>query len=178
MGVAIRRLTSTTGVLVQPVQDLADFTNDPGRYLIDLYADEDIAATAWLGAGESHRFMYNDGVITLAWDGTPLLGIPDWDDICTLWSYLVNVVEDYLSTGRGESFFPGHPAPIVLERIRGGALVTVAETRLRVDSRIFCGELLDEAERFWRWVDRNEVPVHGGAELARIDLTRRRIPRE
>ncbi|MHA7144960.1 hypothetical protein ACX80U_09620 [Arthrobacter sp. TmT3-37] len=172
MDVDTRRLTGTTGILTQPVQDLDDFTGNPGKYLLDLYADEDGAAKAWTRAGESHHFRYNDGVITLAWDGIPLLGVPNWDDICTLWTYLVNVIEDYLATGRGESFFPDQPTPIVLERIHGGALITIGDTKVRVDPSIFCRELLNEAERFWRWVDRHAVPIHGNQELSRINQVR------
>lgn len=57
-----------------------DFTDNPGNYLLDLYADEVGAAKAWTRAGESHHFTHNDGVITLAWDGIPLLGIPQRTD--------------------------------------------------------------------------------------------------
>ncbi|WP_247827617.1 hypothetical protein [Arthrobacter antioxidans] len=171
-----RRLTSSTGILVQAVQDLEDFTDDPDKYLVDLYADEHRAVKVWMSAGASDHFTYNDGAITLAWDGIPLLGVPDWHDICTLWTYLVNVVEGYLATGRGASFFPGQPTPIVLERIHGGALVTIGDTRARVDPSTFCRELLDEAGRFWQWVERHDIPLYGEPELARIDQMQARVP--
>lgn len=64
----------------------------------------------------------------------------------------------------------------MLERIHGGALITIGDTKARVDPSSFCRELLDEAERFWRWVDRHPIPIHGNPELSRIDQIRLQIP--
>ncbi|MCG2622933.1 hypothetical protein LVY72_13605 [Arthrobacter sp. I2-34] len=158
------------------VQDLEDFTENPDKCLVDLYADEEAAKKAWLRTGERYRFTYNDGVVTLSWQGIPLVGVPMWDDICGLWHYLVEVVDGYLSTGRGEMSFPDSPAPIILERIRGGALITIGDTKARVEPITFCRELLAEAERFWRWTDRWGIPVDSGYALPEIDRVRSRIP--
>lgn len=169
------RLTSTTGILTRPVEDAEDLAAHPDRYVVDLFSNEDRAEEAWLRAGATHHFSHNDGVITLMWDGVQLLGVPDWDDIVVLWSYLVNVVDDYLVTGRGHCLFPDQATPIVLERIHGGALITIGDTKMLVDPTTFCRELLDEAERFWRWVDRHEVPISAGEQG--IDRIRALIPR-
>ncbi|PPB48683.1 hypothetical protein C4K88_13245 [Arthrobacter pityocampae] len=168
------RLTSTTAILTRLVEDPDDLAAHPDLYVVDLFAEEDRAEKAWLRAGIPRYFSYNDGVITLMWDGVELLGVPVWDDIVVLWVYLVNVVDDYLVTGRGHCYFPDQPTPIILERIRGGALITIGDTKLRVDPLVFCRELLDEAERFWHWVDRHEVPVSPGDQ--RIDRIRALIP--
>jgi hypothetical protein len=163
-------LTSTAGILVRPVEDLEDFTRCPETYLVDLYRNEDEAAAAWLRTGERHKFRYNDGVVTLAWDGIPLLGVPDWDDVCGIWRSLVGAVDGYLTTGRGETLFPDQPLPVILERIRGGALITIGDTRLRVDPVTFYLALLEEAERFWSWTERQSIPVD--AAWALTDLVR------
>jgi hypothetical protein len=171
-----QHLTSTTSILVRMVEDLEDFQEHPDEYLVDLYTDEKTAKQAWLRTGERHHFTYNDGVVTLAWEGIPLLGVPEWDDICGIWHYLVIVVEGYLTDGRGEMSFPDSPTPIILERIRGGALVTIADTKARVEPVTFCRELLDEAERFWRWTDQQDIPVDSGWALTEIERVRSKIP--
>lgn len=178
MGAERKHLTSTTGILVRGVQDLEDFEEHPDKYLVDLYADEEAGKKAWLSTGERHHFTYNDGVVTLTWEGIPLLGVPVWDDVCGIWHYLVMVVEGYLTDGRGEMSFPDSPAPIILERIHGGALFTIARTKARVEPVTFCRELLDEAERFWHWTDRQDIPVEADAAYAlkEINRVRSKIP--
>lgn len=166
-------LTSRTGILVRAVEDLDDFAARPETYLVDLFGDEDAAAEAWLRTGARHKFRYNDGVVTLVWNGVPLLGVPDWDDVCGIWRSLVGAVDGYLTAGRGETLFPDQPLPVILERIRGGALVTVGDTRLRVEPAAFCAALLDEAERFWRWTERHSVPVDAAWALTGVARLRR-----
>lgn len=163
------QLTSTTGVLVRPVLDLDDFAGNPDTYLVDLYADEDAGARAWLRVGERHHFRYNDGIVAHTWQGTPVLGDPMWDDICGIWHRLTAVTRGYLSTGRGEASFPDQPSPLILEQIRGGALFTIDDTKVRVEPVSFCSELLDEAERFWRWTDRHGIPVEAAYGLHDIE---------
>jgi hypothetical protein len=170
-------MTGTTGILTQKVYDPEDLAQNPEKYLADLYVNEDVAARAWLRTGERHHFTWNDGVVTLSWQGMPLVGVPTWDDVCGIWRNLVAVVEGYLSAGRGEALFPDQPIPIILERIRGAALITIGDTKIRVDALAFCSELLDEAERFWRWTDRQEIPVNAGLELPKINQVRAKIPR-
>lgn len=169
-------LTSTTGILVRMVQDVEDFEEHPDKYLVDLYADEQEAKKAWLRTGERHHFTYNDGVVTLSWKGIPLLGVPEWDDICGLWRNLLTVVDGYLTDGRGEMSFPDSPAQIILEHVHGGALVTIGDTKARVEPLTFCRELLDEAERFWRWTEKQGIPVDAGWALTKIDRVRSKIP--
>ncbi|WP_336713064.1 hypothetical protein [Arthrobacter sp. USHLN218] len=166
-------LTSRTGILVRAVEGRDDFAARPETYLADLFGDEDAAAEAWLRIGVCHKLRYNDGVVRLAWDGIPLLGVPNWDDVCGIWHSLVGTVDGYLSSGRGETVFPDQPLQVILERIRGGALVTVGDTRLRLDPAAFCVALLDEAERFWSWTERHDIPVDAAWALTDVARIRR-----
>jgi hypothetical protein len=110
--------------------------------------------------------------VTLVRQGIPLLGMPVFD-ICGLRGNLVTVGDGYLSTGRGEESFPDEPAPT----IRGGALVTLGHNKAPVEPVSFCRELLNDAERFWRWTDRSAqfdtqvfADVVSGRELTREEI--------
>ncbi|MFT4471926.1 hypothetical protein ACMX2H_18645 [Arthrobacter sulfonylureivorans] len=169
---ATPQLMSTTAILSRPVRDLQEFAGSPADYLEDLYEDPEAAARTWLRVGEPHRFQYNDGVVSLAWQGIPLLGMPVWDDVCGIWRGLVAVIADYSATTRGETLLPDQPVSVVLERIRGGALLTVGETAVRVDPTAFNRQLLAEAERFWQWTEQHGIPVDAPAALQDIARAR------
>ncbi|MEV7649159.1 hypothetical protein [Arthrobacter sp. NPDC089319] len=171
-----RQLHSTTGLLVRPVEDVEDFAGNPGKYMLDLYSDDEAAADAWLRTGVRHRFTYNDGVVTLTWNEIPILGVPDWGDLCGVWCCLSAVVDGYLSTGRGNGLFPDQPLHIGLESVQGGAIMTAGSTKTRVEPVTFCRELLHEAERFWHWTDRWGIPVNSGQALQEIERVRTKIP--
>lgn len=98
-----------------------------------------------MSVGERHHFTCNDGAVTLNWQGIPLLGVPEWDDICGLWRNLVTVVDGYLTDGRGERSFPDSPAPIILEHVHGGALVTIVDTKARVEPAANCSTRLNDS---------------------------------
>ncbi|MEV7649618.1 hypothetical protein [Arthrobacter sp. NPDC089319] len=169
---ATPQLTSTTAILSSPVRELREFAEHPDAYLEDLFANPEAAARTWLRMGEPHRFQYNDGVVSLAWQGAPLLGAPVWDDVCGIWRGLVEVVADYSATGRGETLLPDQPVSVVLEQIRGGALLRIGDAAVRVDPAVFNLELLAEAERFWQWTELHGIPVDAPGALTEITRAR------
>ena len=90
------------------------------------------------------------------------------DHVSALWCYLLHVVEEFLDTGRGETSYPDQPLPVVLETVKGKVFFSTDETRVMVEPAPFLDSLLDEAQRFFAWAERNLAEPPMDREVAQI----------
>lgn len=70
-----------------------------------------------------------------------------------MWFALVDCVQAYPETGRSSTSFPGQPVDVELRRTAAGAVFGVNGDRVLMDPTEFIPGLLDEAERYSRWVE-------------------------
>jgi len=91
-----------------------------------------------------------DGGITMNYYHQEVWGIEYWDDLPTLWSYIVNVVEDYLVEGEGVCYFPSQPIEIRLFKTQGNkAQFSIDNNSFETEKGIFLTTLLNKAELFF-----------------------------
>ncbi len=139
-------------LLPDTVQDLEDFASRPERYLVSLYADPRRAAALWRERLKRHPYG-SEGLLRLTYRGRELIGPALWDEVSGVWFTLVDCVQAYLETGRGLTSFPGQPVDVEMRHTRAGAVFGVNGDRVLVDPTEFIPGLLDEAERYSRWVE-------------------------
>jgi hypothetical protein len=139
-------------LLPDTVQDLEDFVSRPERYLVSLYADPRRAAELWRERLKRHPYG-SEGLLRLSYRGRELIHPVLWDEVSGVWFALVDCVQAYLETGRGLTSFPGQPVDVKMRRTRAGAVFGVNGDRVLVDPTEFIPGLLDEAERYARWVE-------------------------
>ena len=63
---------------------------------------------------------YIDGAICIKYNDEVLIDFEYYDLIPDLWSYILNMTEDYLKTGYGETDFPDTPVQLEFKRIKEG----------------------------------------------------------
>ena len=139
-------------LLPDTVQDLDDFVCHPERYLVSLYADPRRAAELWRERSRRHPYG-SEGLLRLSYRGRELIHPALWDEVSGVWFALVDCVQAYLGTGRGMTSFPGQPVDVEMRHDRAGAVFGVNGDRVLVDPTEFIPGLLDEAERYSRWVE-------------------------
>ena len=161
---------SDTLVLARLVTDLDDFVSNPDRYLVSICGDPDRATRAWLEQVRSQGYG-GEGLIRLSHYGVDLIPADLWDHSAVIWQYIIEVVRQFVDTGRGEAFFPGQPIRFGLENVRGGALWFIGSdgrlARQIVEKRTFLPGVLREASRFLAW----ELEHIGTAPLSLITQT-------
>ncbi|HRO29005.1 hypothetical protein [Citricoccus sp.] len=139
-------------LLPDTVQDLDNFVCHPERYLVSLYADPGRAAGLWRERLKRHPYG-SEGLLRLSYRGRELIHPALWDEVSGVWFALIDCLQAYLETGRGLSSFPGQPVDVEMRRARAGAVFGVNGDRVLVDPTEFIPGLLDEAERYSRWVE-------------------------
>lgn len=90
------------------------------------------------------------------------------DHVSALWCYLLHVVEEFLDTGRGKTYYPDQPLPVVLETVKGKVFFSTDETRVMVEPAPFLDSLLDEAQRFFAWAQSNLAEPSMDREIAQL----------
>ncbi|MBI0376537.1 hypothetical protein JBE27_09680 [Streptomyces albiflaviniger] len=69
---------------------------------------------------------YIEGALELEVNGVAILSLADWDYVDQLWSYLINVLEEYSESGVASTRLPDQPTKLTLSRQgKGYVLVRV-----------------------------------------------------
>ncbi|MFD2698983.1 hypothetical protein ACFSVM_00745 [Paenibacillus shunpengii] len=64
-------------------------------------------------------FKYLNGAITLKYFQESLLDVTLWDLVDQLWAYILNVIENLMNLGEGETYFPDQPVKLRLNQYLG-----------------------------------------------------------
>lgn len=162
------RLSSTTLILKGgPIFDPAKVAANPQYYLLDIFEHEAEAAALWQSRRRRDR-DWSEGEIRLRYQGAELLPFGAVDHVLALWCYLLHVVEEFLDTGRGKTYYPDQPLPVVLETVKHKVFFSTDETRVMVEPVPFLDSLLDEAQRFFAWAERNLAEPPMDREIAQL----------
>lgn len=134
------------------VRDLEHLVAHPEKYLLSIMREPKWCADIWRDR-VTRDPCGGEGVVSLRYDGQQLIRPDLWDDTQGIWRALVDALEGFLAAGVGSAWFPGQPVPIRLERKgRDGAVLTIGEDRFFVDPEVMVSGVLDEAERYFLWV--------------------------
>lgn len=156
------------------VMDLDDFAENHESYLVSIYDEPERAVELWHQRYKRSQYP-DEGFVSIEHYGRELVNGDLWDQVGTLWSAFVDVAEAFLDTGVGEGLFPDQPVPIVLRRRGSSTLMTIGPATTPVDEETFLPGLLDEAARYFRWVD-THIGVDERPQLDRIAQVRSRLP--
>ncbi|MFJ7746943.1 hypothetical protein [Peribacillus sp. NPDC097295] len=146
-------LTFNEFIIKKPVTDLQDLVNNPVQYIVNIEKD----FNEFISIINNNRDRYiEDGILTL--EGglfiqqhyREISGVKYFDDLPTLWSYILNVVEEYLEIGNGKSYFPSQPIKIQLNQLQKRKVeFLIDHNRLEVEQDVFLKVILDRAEFFF-----------------------------
>ncbi|GAA4078286.1 hypothetical protein [Amphibacillus indicireducens] len=108
-----------TFILWEPILDFMDFEENPNKYLVSInYQKEEAEKILRKLASkvETDDLLYVDGVVFMEYQGQTIIPCIYWDEISALWSYIVNLIEDFITTGEGLYYFPGQPIEMKLSQ--------------------------------------------------------------
>lgn len=97
--------------------------------------------------------IYLEGVIIIKSNHQVLIDFDYWDDITTLWHYYLNVLEDCLSTGEGECYFPDQPIEIKMIDLQDKISFQVGEVTKIFNKDMFIQQLLSGAKKYYEFTE-------------------------
>nr|WP_232697566.1 hypothetical protein [Brevibacillus daliensis] len=99
-------------------------------------------------------FDYLNGAITLTYCEQTLLDVTLWDLIDQLWAYILNVIESFLTTGEGNTYFPDQPVKLHIKSISGDLVLYQIDADDQIKAVLpkneFIETLLEGANVFFR----------------------------
>jgi len=95
-----------------PVYDLDDVEKRPSHYFIDINNSQEI-----LRIKKDLDLDYIDGVLHLTYNDQVIIGFKLYDLIDHLWSYILNMMKEFLKNKRSEMSFPDQPTPMSIDYI-------------------------------------------------------------
>lgn len=97
------------------------------------------------------QVIYLDGAIRIKSNNQILIDFDYWDDITTLWHYYLNVLEDCLTTGEGECYFPNQPIEIKMINLQNDISFQVGEIAKVLNKKIFVQQILSGARKYFNF---------------------------
>ena len=144
------RLKATTSLLAKDIDETEDLLLHP-ELLIDIAEQPGVAIERWQAA-RAKSPGWSVGVVELHYGDILLTDARNWDDLWPLWSYLVAMIDDYLSDGVGQCSFPTRDVHVVLRDRDDSTFFTLGDVELDVHRSSLVTQLLDAAEVFFSFV--------------------------
>lgn len=146
-------VSSEAFVLVpDTVTNLEHFAANHGDYLVSMYVDPSRASSFWFNR-RNRGLRSSEGWLSLTYQGQELMDGSLWDEVEGIWFSLIEMITQYSQHAHAETLFPGQPVPLRLTDAGRSTLFTIGARTLRIDPQLFIPGLLDEAMRFYRWVE-------------------------
>lgn len=157
-------------LLPHTVTDRDDFVANPELHLLSMYREPERAA-AWWWERMSKNPYGSEGLLSLSYHGRELIPVDLWDEVSGIWHALIELVEEFLRAGSAEMLFPDQPVSLLLWATGRTTLFGANGQTSVVDPLDFIPGLLDEAARYFSWVERH-VGVGEGESIGRIQSVR------
>ena len=166
-------------ILVKPVMSIKDLVSHPTKYVLTMDGDY---ADFINYIKNNHAQFIDDGILSI--DGGVIIQInyqeitliEQWDDLPTLWSYYLNVIEEYLENGEGEYYFPSQPIQIKLSSASKGKIrFSVDKRTIEFTSTHFFTSMIQQAETFFEMIVNDLGLLKYRSELLQIENIRNRM---
>ncbi|MED4454872.1 hypothetical protein [Metabacillus fastidiosus] len=140
-------------LIKKPFSNLQELLSRPENYIISTENDID-GFVAFVKKNKDNLFeegiLALDGGICISQGYKKITDVGYWDDLPTLWAYLLNVIEDYLKEGEAKCYFPSQPIEINLkEGTQGNIIFSIEKNSLNVKKEIFFDVFLEQASIFF-----------------------------
>jgi hypothetical protein len=128
------------------ITSLEELMNNPDKYFINIDDSNSI-----MNIYDRLDLEYLEGAIIIKYNHKNLMDFKLYDLIDQLWSYLLNIIEDYYDEGIAETYFPDQPVKIILKKSTNNNLIfTVDNYEWNLKEYDFLDNLLNGAEQFFK----------------------------
>ncbi|MFE4133212.1 hypothetical protein [Peribacillus sp. YIM B13482] len=140
-------------ILTKKVTDIADLIKYPDDYTINLSLTPQPFVKIIKDNPSDYiqeGILVIDGGVILSFNNQTIVGHNYWDDLTTLWSYLLNVIDDYSTYGEGSCFYPDQPIEIHLKDVDSNLVVlSVDNKEIKINKNSFFAKIISEAKYFF-----------------------------
>lgn len=127
------------------VTDLNEMLQSPEMYFIDIDDSKSI-----INIYNRLDLDYLNGAILYKYNNEVLMDFRLWDLIDQLWSYIINLIEDFIDNDIAETYFPDQPIKISISKVSNSTvLFSVNSKQWQLERDCFLKSLLDGAENFF-----------------------------
>ena len=140
-------------LIKRPVIDFQDLINNPTQYTVNIKNNWNEFVS--IINNDRNRYIEDgililDGGLSIKQYNKEILGFQYWDDLPTLWSYILNVIEEYLENGIGKAYFPSQPIKIQLKLLQNKKIhFLIGDHALEFEQKMLLGIILNRAEFFF-----------------------------
>lgn len=170
MSVANQDVVARSSMISGEVDSIDELFGDP-ELLLSIEDQPGVAGARWREM-RAARPGSSTGVMELSYGGLLLADARLSDELWPLWSYLLAMIEEYLSDGVGQTAFPNRPVHIVLRDREDTTYFAVGDIELDVHAPSLILGLLDGAEAFFTWLQEECDEEDAAGELVTIGQIR------
>lgn len=114
--------------------------------------------------------FYIEGAIEIRYYGQEVMGIKYWDLIDQLWSYMLNLVGEYLQKGMSECYFPDMPVKLSFTSKSNGLIqFQIAENKWVLPEKEFINCLIEGSLFFFEKANELIENVDYTSDIKRIN---------
>lgn len=136
-------------ILKKKVTDLEELKNNTDEYCLvlneNLNSIKDIINSDSIDDG----ILNLDGGVIIEYNYKPLTDFSFWDDLPTLLSYMLNLVEEFKENGQASFYFPSQPMKVELKKEGTKAKFSVHEKSIVVNSDVLIDDILRNTRKFF-----------------------------
>lgn len=131
------------------ITDLNQLIYNPEQYFIDI--DDSISI---MKIYDELDYEYLHGAICIMYGDKCLMDYRLWDLIDQLWSYFINLIEDFYNTDFAETYFPDQPIKITISRSdKSNIIFTLNSSEWILNKHGFLSSILNGAQNFFIRMD-------------------------
>ncbi|QOR46902.1 hypothetical protein INS90_06300 [Trueperella pecoris] len=155
------------------IADINDFSLHHDKYLVSIETDPKRASDWW--NFQLDKTNPGEGWISLRLNGQEIMPLNAWTNIDYFWSTVLDAIDDYLDSGKGQGGFSDEPAQFSITlKAAGIAIFSLRDSRYVVHAVEFLFSLLGGAKNYYEWSEKY-VGVHPPSYLDKIEELSNRI---
>ncbi|MGG3065627.1 hypothetical protein ABEO83_04120 [Bacillus glycinifermentans] len=157
------------------ITDLSILKSKQNDYFVDINNMNDLKSIEHI-----LDFDYLEGAIIIKFNDQILMDVTTWDLVDDLWAYLLNVIENVLNTGYGETYFPDQPLRLSMRSLSNDLLLfeldAPTQVKAAVPKRDFLLALIEGADYFFEKMNESYVNnVDYNGEIDMIESLRKKF---
>lgn len=155
------------------IADIDDFSLHHEKYLVSIEKDPKGASEWW--NFQRDKTNPGEGWISLRLNSQEIMPLNAWTNIDYFWSNVLDVIDGYLNTGKGQGGFSDEPAQFsITTKTSGIAIFSLRDSKYVVHSSQFLCSLLGGAKNYYEWSEKY-VGIHPSIYLDRVEELSNRL---
>ncbi|MEK4824048.1 hypothetical protein NSS71_05705 [Niallia sp. FSL W8-0951] len=148
----MEKLLIISFILKKVVTDLQDLVSNEEKYIVKLDDQKNFINYIKSQMKVEDGILTLDGGIIITYNYRIISEVSNWDDLPTLWAYLLNSIEELVEEEKSEFYFPSQPINVTLDIYKNDKSkldFKIENKGFIVGYKTFIQEVLKRAEEFF-----------------------------